>query len=268
MERRLTEVEHENEKLRKVIASDSVDISTNAILNSITTPSAQTPPISLDVRSEMNHPDEAVVSLMQMKTGVERSVACNAAPGQRGVRVLENVVLPADCIHDLFQEYFRHYHEILPLLNRGLSADHCYELSPLLFWTIATVASRRFRRDEMLLESLSKPLMHLVWATVSTVPQDYHAVKALCLLCTWPLPTSRSSTDSTFMLAGVMLQIAAQVGLHRPSHAQDFSRRKVNLKQEDIEDRARTWTTCLVVAQTYVSGSVYTSLTLSNLPKS
>ena len=51
------------------------------------------------------------------------------------------------------------------------------------------------------------------------------------------------------MLSGLMMQIAMQIGLHRPSHAQDFTKFKVELREEELRDRVRTWATCNAVAQ-------------------
>ena len=36
-----------------------------------------------------------------------------------------------------------------------------------------------------------------------------------------------------------MMQVAIQIGLHQPTHPQDFSRTKVRLQKEDIQDRLR-----------------------------
>lgn len=77
-------------------------------------------------------------------------------------------------------------------------------------------------------------------------------VKALCLLCTWPFLTSSTSTDPTFMLCGMMMQVAMQLGLHRPSHVQDFSKFRVELMEGELRDKVRTWAICNIVAQRYV----------------
>lgn len=91
--------------------------------------------------------------------------------------------------------------------------------------------------------------MRLVWATIAEVPQNYHVVKALILLCAWPMPTSSTSTDPTFMLCGLMMQIALQIGLHRPSHSQDFSKFRVELREVELQDRVVVWSVCNIVAQ-------------------
>lgn len=114
---------------------------------------------------------------------------------------------------------------------------------------MVAVAARRYHVDANFLSSLIAPLSRLLWATISDVPQSYHVVKALCILCTWPLPISSTSTDPTFMLSGLMMQIAMQIGLHRPSHAQDFTKFRVELREEELKDRVKTWAACNVVAQ-------------------
>lgn len=134
-----------------------------------------------------------------------------------------------------------------------MPSDQYYSTSPLLFWTILSVGARRYHQPDIrLVDSLSGPVTRLVWSTLADIPQSYHVVKALCLLCTWPFPTSSTSTDPTFMLCGMMMQVAMQFGLHRPSHAQDFTKFRVELIESELRDRVRTWAICNTVAQRYV----------------
>ena len=148
-----------------------------------------------------------------------------------------------------WHSFFVLYHSFIPLLESEKQPNHFFEASPLLFWTVIAVAARRYAAEPTLLQSLAGPLSRLLWATIAEVPQSYHIVKALCLLCTWPLPISSTSSDPTFMLSGVMMQIAQQIGLHRPTHAQDFTKFKVELRAEELKDRVKTWAACNVVAQ-------------------
>ena len=148
--------------------------------------------------------------------------------------------------------FFTFYHAFLPFLDPNKTADEYYNSSPLLFWTIIAVAARRYQADPSLFPSLSGPLSRLVWSTLAEVPQSYHVVKALCVLCTWPLPVSSTSSETTFMLSGVMMQLAMQIGLHRPSYAQDFTKFRVELREEELKDRVKTWAACNLVAQRFV----------------
>ena len=56
------------------------------------------------------------------------------------------------------------------------------------------------------------------------------------------------------MLCGVMMRIAMQIGLHRPSHLQDFGKFPVELRAEEMKDRVMTWGGCNVVAQRVATG--------------
>ena len=56
------------------------------------------------------------------------------------------------------------------------------------------------------------------------------------------------------MVSGLMMQIAMQIGLHRPSHAQDFTKFHVELRHDELRDRVKTWAACNVVVQRVSTG--------------
>ncbi|KAF3483896.1 C6 zinc finger domain-containing protein [Arthroderma uncinatum] len=210
--------------------------------------------------AEYMRPHEAVASLLDLKSGGD---FLRSPPDHMiDVKRLEDVTVHTDRVAELFNRFFTYYHPFLPLLETQKSSDEYYDTSPLLFWTILAVGSRRYQTDPSLLNALSGPVLRLVWSTLADVPQSYHVVKALALLCTWPFPTSSTSTDPTFMLCGMMQQIAMQIGLHRPSHAQDFSKYRVELREGELKDRVRTWAFCNIVAQRVATGYGQPSSTL------
>lgn len=191
--------------------------------------------------------DEAVSSLLHLKRG-----GSYAMP--RIVRELDDFRLTEDEEGQLFGQFFNYYHPFLPFLNPAQTPDQYYQQHPLLYWAIIAVASRRYVPDPSLLTKLSSPLTRLLWTTVGDVPQSYFVVKALCLLCTWPLPTSTTSSDPTHILCGVMMKTATGLGLHRPNHINDFSRVAVELNKEGLHDRIKTWAVCNIVGQTIGTG--------------
>ncbi|KAJ4296989.1 hypothetical protein N0V88_003905 [Collariella sp. IMI 366227] len=191
--------------------------------------------------------DEAVSSLLHLKRG-----GSYAMP--RIARELGDFRLTEDEETQLFTQFFNCYHPFLPFLNPSQTPDQYYQQNHLLYWAIIAVASRRFGPDTTLLTKLSSPLTNLLWTTVGDVPQSYFVVKALCLLCTWPLPTSTTSSDPTHILCGVMMKTATGIGLHRPNHINDFSRVAVELNKEGLHDRIKTWAVCNIVAQTIGTG--------------
>lgn len=201
-------------------------------------------------------PNEAAASrsLLDLAQGQNQSHedSYTSNGNQPTANTLGPVVLSDVELSELFAIFFTRYHPYLPLLSTDISHSAYFNLHPLLHWTIITVASRRYDRRPTLLAELKQPVTDLLSETIFSAPQTYHVVKALCLLCTWPLPTNSTSLDLSMMICGTMVQLAMQFGLHRPSHAQDFSRYKIELREEDIKDRMNTWVACNIVAQKYV----------------
>lgn len=212
------------------------------------TPSSPFAPLSEHSVANMALHHGAAGSLLDLRHGIDTSSRRQTVDLTKNKK-LGDTIVSNERIADLFAHYFRHYHAFLPVLDPDKTPENYHELSPLLFWTIIAVASRRYKEDPTLLTGLATPLSQLMWTTLQGVPQNYHVVKALALMCQWPLPTNSTSTDPSFIICGIMMQIALQTGLHRPSHVQDFSRIRVELRVEDVQDRLKTWTTCNIVAQ-------------------
>lgn len=246
------EMEKEIDKLRRNVAraraqgylpDEDVDEPSHSQLQS---------PVVASVYSHTRNPslmgsDEAVSSLLHLKRGGSYNIP-------RICRELEDVRLTEDVESQLFHEYFAHYHQFLPILHPSQTPDQYYAQHHLLYWVVISIAARRYLPDPNLLGTLSGPLTNLLWQTIGDVPSSHHVVKALCLLCTWPLPTSTSSSDPTQILCGVMMKIATLIGLHRPHHINDFSRVAIELDHEQLHDRVVTWAVCNVVAQTIGTG--------------
>ncbi|KAL4936060.1 hypothetical protein BDV06DRAFT_205763 [Aspergillus oleicola] len=209
-------------------------------------------PSAISTADQFMGSHEAVASLLDLRSGFDGSSYMRN--GTQHFKRIEDVAVVPERVAELFDLFFTYYHPFLPFLEREQSPEEYYTVSPLLFWTIISVGARRYQPDTNLLNSLAGPVTRLVWSTLADVPQSYHVVKALCLLCSWPFPTSSTSTDPTFMLCGLMIQIAMQLGLHRPSHTQDFSKYRVELIEEELRDKVRTWAICNIVAQRVATG--------------
>lgn len=225
---RNAEMEREIVELRKQVATRNAG-----------TPHVNAPTGLSSLAQSAMHTNEAAAGLLDLR---------NDGKGG-GNRKLGDVVLTLDRIRDLFQRFFKFSHPFLPFLNPERPPEEYYTRCPLLFWTIILVGSRHYTTEPHLFASLARQVQTLVWSTIAEVPQNYLVIKALILLCAWPLPCSSTSTDSTFMLAGMMMQIALQIGLHRPDHAQDFTKFRIELRQAELQDRVVTWSVCNMVAQ-------------------
>ncbi|KAL4808964.1 hypothetical protein BDV18DRAFT_133603 [Aspergillus unguis] len=209
-------------------------------------------PSALSATDQFMGSHEAVASLLDLRSGYDGTNLMKN--GNQHFKRIEDVAVVPERVAELFDLFFTYYHPFLPFLDQEQSPEDYYTASPLLFWTIISVGARRYQPDTNLLNSLAGPVTRLVWSTLADVPQSYHVVKALCILCSWPFPTSSTSTDPTFMLCGLMIQVAMQLGLHRPSHTQDFSKYRVELVEEELRDKVRTWAVCNVVAQRVATG--------------
>ncbi|KAL8766034.1 MAG: hypothetical protein Q9209_007063 [Squamulea sp. 1 TL-2023] len=251
------EMEKEIHELRRQLATQQS--SPTAPSPSIKAPPSETasPRIS-SIPSQVDQyitSEQAVNSLLHLRSGLDAASQIWTPNGQaRHSRRLEGITLAPDQVDDLFERFFTLFHPYMPLLDPSITSDAYFAMSPLLPWIIISVAARHYPPDPNLLPSLSAPISHLLWATLADVPHNYIVVKALCILCTWPLPISSTSADPTFMLSGLMMQIAMQIGLHRPSHAQDFTRFKEDLREEELRDRVKTWVACNMVSQRVATG--------------
>lgn len=204
-------------------------------------------PSAMNNSSFMNNNDEAVSSLLHLKQSggsYHRPIITHQ---------LENIKLTEGDVNRLFNEFWTYFHPFLPFLNPQQAPDAYFKQAPLLFWSIISVAARRTNIDG-LLKDLAAPLSRLLWTTIGGVPSNYHCIEALCLLCTWPLPVSTTSTDPTHILSGALMKAATGIGLHRPSHAQDFSRVSIDLNKDELHDRVTTWAVTNIVCQMIGTG--------------
>jgi transcriptional regulatory protein LEU3 len=164
-------------------------------------------------------------------------------------RSLGNVEISVEEANELFSLFFANYHPFLPVLDPTRCSQAYYELSPLLFWCILAVAARRYQSNSTLLSRLAQTVPDLLWKTIRSVPHPLSLVQSLLLLCTWPFPTSSSATDPSYMLAGIAIHSSLQMGLHRPTHQQDFTKYRVRLSNQEVSSRISIWTACNIVAQ-------------------
>ncbi|KAL2786339.1 hypothetical protein BJX66DRAFT_346895 [Aspergillus keveii] len=168
-------------------------------------------------------------------------------------RRLDDLELSTVEIDESFTTFFNHYHPFLPFLNIGKSSHAYYESSELLFWSIISAASHR-SQNPTLLSRLARNVTDLVWSTLRSIPYTLQSVQSLIILCTWPFPTSSSTADPTYTLAGTMLQLAFQMGLHCAPNAQDFTKIPRTLNTDEHSEWAATWQACNIVAHSVSVG--------------
>ncbi|WDK15395.1 hypothetical protein CGRA01v4_06676 [Colletotrichum graminicola] len=128
-------------------------------------------------------------------------------------RALGSKVLSGEDIDFYFDQYLEHFHPYFPIV-RSQDPDRMYKQSPVLFWTLIAVSSRRYTRDAELFPFLAENLPREVWAAVSTPPISMSTVNALLVLCTWPLPTIRFLNDPSSSYVAIAQNAALLLGMH------------------------------------------------------
>jgi hypothetical protein len=211
-------------------------------------------PTGLNIAQDDGSQDAAL--LLNLKQGHDLSGPATTRTGPPGLhRKLGSASIPTETLNRLWEEYFVNYHHFLSVLEYETDTkDSVYEGSEFLFWTVMLIAARHFSEDPTVFQRILHPYNELIKETISKPPNNHFVVKALCLICTWPPPVSSTTNDMTFVWSGVMMKFAMQLGLHRPSHPMDFSRTRVQLREEDISDRLKTWAICNLVAQNISTG--------------
>ncbi|KAF3929416.1 hypothetical protein ABW19_dt0210175 [Dactylella cylindrospora] len=204
-----------------------------------------------------SNPDMELTSLLTdlSRRGASKPTVDVAPP--KDSQTLEDVMLTKEQIDELFQIFFEFYHPFLPMLDPSTTPSTYYTSSQLLFWVVVSIASRRYPSGEPnLLIRLSRAVSKLVWSTLATVPHSKHVVKALILLSTWPFPTSSTLTDPTYMLSGLAVSVAIQMGLHRPGYGKDYTKyaSKAKFDNMEVSDRMITWACCNISAQSVSTG--------------
>jgi transcriptional regulatory protein LEU3 len=137
-------------------------------------------------------------------------------------------------IADCFNLFHEHYAPAFPkVFDRDTLPDACYAESPLLFWSIVCTGSRKYK-DPTLLERLSKHVVPLALRTIVANSQPIYAIKAVLLLCCWPMPINTLYKDPSQALAGAAMLLAVQSGLHVRGRGEDFAHRPTKLPTPPI----------------------------------
>ncbi|KAJ5698831.1 hypothetical protein N7462_000836 [Penicillium macrosclerotiorum] len=164
-------------------------------------------------------------------------------------RELNRVHVQAAEIDDLYQLFFRHYSQFLPILDPQTRPNAYYAQSPFLFWAVIAVGCRAYPRNPTLLMALARSVIEMAFLSALSTSPPWHTIQGLLLLLTWPFPKG-DHPDVTFPLSGMLLHIAMQNGLHIPMSSHEFSRVKLSVPSEaDLLRRSELWAHCVIMYQ-------------------
>ncbi|KAF2173686.1 hypothetical protein M409DRAFT_48626 [Zasmidium cellare ATCC 36951] len=152
-----------------------------------------------------------------------------------------------------FESFFHLYSPFLPGIWACLPSAPAeyFAASPFLFWTIIATGARRHGDPQFLHKVAHRVHLQASDTILSGAQQPIAAIKAVLLLCIWPIPKDSLWKDPSPALIGAAVQLAIQQGLHvagsRQEHA--FSRTVLHMTEEDRAARARLWVYCVTVFQ-------------------
>jgi hypothetical protein len=152
-------------------------------------------------------------------------------------------------VNDILCRYFEQYNTITPILSRKNPPNDHYEHSVYLFWAIIGVASRSYYQDPSLVSRLAPKINDLALLSLNPAGASLAKIKGHLLVLNWPFPKDSLTRDLPFPLAGGMLHMALQLGLHMPLYAQDFRRVKIRLSEQETARIAELWAYCVVIYQ-------------------
>ena len=141
----------------------------------------------------------------------------------------------------------RNYSPQVFIFESHLTPNDCHSQSPLLFWTIVAIGSRKYPDDPTVLSLLAPRLLRMVRNAVFS--RDLPTIQAFLLLCVWPLPVDTLDNDISPVLIGVILQLAMNIGLHLHGDGQDFSRTTLNPDSGEETLRSKLWMSSLITIQ-------------------
>ncbi|OAL18020.1 hypothetical protein AYO22_11036 [Fonsecaea multimorphosa] len=184
------------------------------------------------------------------REGNQQATSDGACTGTLNIfaRRLGRVELEAERINELFETFFTSYVPYLSFLERR-PQDWYFDQSPLLFWAIISVASRRDGQDLTLLRMLAQPVTKLAWEEIGTRQTPLWTIQGLLLLCTWPFPAMSLLLEDSPTWADIAMSLAIQRGLHRPERSGDFTRSRSALPPAMQLQMSRTWAACHITAQ-------------------
>ncbi|KAM0284411.1 hypothetical protein ACHAQH_001987 [Verticillium albo-atrum] len=171
-------------------------------------------------------------------------------------RALCSEVLPGKEVDYYFDHYFRYFHPYFPIV-RIQEPDRVYDSSPILFWTIITIACRVYARDSELFPFLTQNLPREVWGVAMAPPLDLPTINALLVLSAWPFPTPNNSSDPSSSYVAIAMNACLMLGLHtgRGAH-REFSNVYLPRTSSD-EEACYTWTGYNILAQRIASMNGY-----------
>ncbi|KAF5857913.1 hypothetical protein ETB97_005150 [Aspergillus alliaceus] len=165
-------------------------------------------------------------------------------------RTLDGVEVTGEEIDEIFQLFFDHYAQFLPILDPLTTPNAYYAQCPFLFWAVIGAACRTYPRNPTLLTALARSITDMALLSLASASAPWHIIQGLLLFLTWPMPKDNTKPELTFPLSGSMLHIAMQNGLHIPMSSHEFTKKRIPAPSEaELIRRSELWARCVIVYQ-------------------
>ncbi|KAK4938943.1 hypothetical protein LTR10_020691 [Elasticomyces elasticus] len=166
--------------------------------------------------------------------------------------MLEDVKLSHLDVINLIDHYYATFHPQFPILPDAATFISRYDANKLLLWSILSISAGGIRETASLYNSLVNPVRRLAGDIYSHQSRGLGAVQGLLLLCAWPFPYQHTVNDPSPMYAALAINLAQQLGLHRPpSFRSDFSYNPTRHEERfDEGERELAWYGCFVMDYT------------------
>jgi hypothetical protein len=149
--------------------------------------------------------------------------------------------------------YYRDFHLQLPIMDPSIPADDLYGYSPLLFWVVLSIGSRKYAKHPTLIHALSPRVTNQIMMSMNPKSIPIDLVKALVLFLTWPFPSHTFLRTSSFVLGATLIHMAMQCGLHTPFLSIEASKLYLEHPEMSSLEKAKLWAYVVITYQQYVT---------------
>ncbi|KAF2158371.1 hypothetical protein M409DRAFT_61714 [Zasmidium cellare ATCC 36951] len=218
--------------------NDAVDLLTDAIpADQPTSGGIMLPGDATDISSSAA--DAVPVALPNQTTPAATWWQVQDVPPPTADRSIGDLRVAAREIDECFALFIQDCLSYVPLVPSPMHPNICYAQSPLLFWTIVAIGSRKYTENPTLVILLGPKVSSMAKMAIFRQEPVLMTLQAFVLLCAWPMPFHALSDDITSILAAAALQLAAVAGLHIRGNGQEFSRTKVSDDADQTTARGR-----------------------------
>lgn len=146
--------------------------------------------------------------------------------------------------------FYRQYAHFIPVLDTKRTPNHTYEQSDFLFWAIIGTGSRTCAKNPTIFPALVKPIIDLAFRSPLSDCGPWNIVQGLLIVLNWPFPKDDNGIDVIFPLAGLLLHVAMQYGMHNPVSCHEFYKTRHQLPSAvDITHRSELWAYTIITYQ-------------------